>query len=93
LGQSLKKGLIVALVLGATLGIALSSAAQLGSGLDTNDWRLLVIVAPLTEEIFKGLSILIVAWFMWKTIPSSRYGAALEAVTGLGFAVLRRSFT
>lgn len=87
LGRGLKKGLIVALVLGATLSMALSLAAQLGSGLDTNDWPLMAIVAPLTEEIFKGLSILIVARFMWKTIPSSRYGAALGAATGLGFAI------
>ncbi len=87
IGKNLKKGLIVALALGATLSIAFSLLAQLAVGLAPTDWVLLVIVAPFTEEFFKGLAILIVAWYVWKTIPSRRYGAALGAATGLGFAI------
>jgi|GEM_PF-3480158 len=83
----LKKGLLLALLLGATLSFALSFVVQLATGLPATDFALLAIVAPISEEIFKGLSILIVAIFIWKTIPSRRYGALLGAAAGLGFSL------
>jgi len=46
-----------------------------------------VIVAPLTEEPFKALSVLIVVLLMWKTIPNRRWAAAVGASAGLGFAI------
>ncbi len=47
-----------------------------------------VSIYPLFEEAFKGLSMFLVAWLMWKTVPSRRYGALLGAASGLGFAVV-----
>lgn len=87
MGRSPKTGLFVALILGATLSIVLSIVVQLATGLPTADWVLLVIVAPITEEPFKALSILLVVLFMWRTIPNRRWAAALGAATGMGFAI------
>jgi RsiW-degrading membrane proteinase PrsW (M82 family) len=87
LNEKPKKGLIVALILGATLSFILSFVIQLATGMPATDFALLSIIAPVSEEIFKGLSILLVALFIWKTLPSRRYGAALGAATGLGFAI------
>ena len=83
----LKKGLIIAMILSATLSFALSFVAQLAAGVPSTDWTLLALIAPVTEEIFKGLSILIVALFIWTTIPNRRHGALLGAATGLGFSI------
>ena len=83
----LKKGGIIALILGATLTFALSFVAQLATGLPSTDAGLLIIIAPITEELFKAISILIAALFIWKTIPSRRHGALLGAASGLGFAI------
>lgn len=83
----LKKGLIIALILGATLSMALSFVTQLATGIPNTNWALLSLIAPITEEIFKGLSILIVAFVVWKTIPSRRHGALLGGATGLGFSI------
>jgi len=83
-GKSLKKGLIMGLILGATLTIVITLIVELFTG----DSALVnVVVAPFMEETFKALSIFLVVWFMWKTIPSRRYGAALGAAVGLGFAL------
>ncbi len=86
-GNSLKKGLILALVLGATLSFALSLVVQLATGMSSTDFVLLAVVAPITEEIFKGLSILIVALYVWKRVPTRRHGAVLGAAAGLGFSI------
>lgn len=83
----LRKGLIIALILAATLSFSLAFVAQLATGLPSSDWVLLSLIAPVTEEIFKGLSILIAAVFVWKTVPSRRHGALLGAAAGLGFSV------
>lgn len=45
------------------------------------------IFAPILEELFKALGVLVVVLFMWKMIPNRRYGAALGAAAGLGFGV------
>jgi len=68
----LKKGAVIGLILGATLSLALSFVLQLATSLPTTSWALLALIAPITEEIFKALSILIVAVFIWKKIPSRR---------------------
>ena len=86
-GASVKKGVIFALILAATLSFALSFVVQLATGISATNWALLAVIAPFTEEIFKGLSILIVAVFIWKTIPSRRHGALLGAAAGLGFSI------
>ncbi len=83
----LKKGLIIALILSATLSFGLSFVTQLATGIPVTNVALLGFIAPFTEEIFKGLSIVIVAVFIWKTIPSRRYGALLGAAAGLGFSI------
>lgn len=86
LSKSPTTGLLLALILGATLSFALSFVAQLpAAGLGIN--VIGVSIAPFTEEIFKGVSILIVALFVWKAIPSRRYGALLGAAAGLGFSI------
>jgi RsiW-degrading membrane proteinase PrsW (M82 family) len=79
------KGLLVALILGATLSIVLSLVVQLALGVGGIVFG--VIVAPFTEEPFKALSVVIVALFVWKTIPNRRYGAALGTAAGLGFGI------
>lgn len=83
-GNGLKKGVIIALVLAATLSFALSFIVQLATGITATSWVLLAVIAPISEEIFKGLSIFIVAIFIWKTIPSRRHGALLGAAAGFG---------
>jgi hypothetical protein len=86
LAQSTRNGLLVALILGASLSIGASLGLELifsfvgVAGFAT--------IFPLFEEFFKGLSIFLVAWFMWKTIPSRRYGALLGASAGFGFAIV-----
>ncbi len=84
--QSPRKGLLVAFILSASMGIGLSLGFELllvGVGIAG-----FVSIYPLFEEAFKGLSIFLVAWLLWKTIPSRRYGALLGAASGLGFAVV-----
>jgi RsiW-degrading membrane proteinase PrsW (M82 family) len=48
---------------------------------------LLIVIAPITEEVFKTISMLLAALFIWKTIPNRRHGALLGAASGLGFAI------
>jgi RsiW-degrading membrane proteinase PrsW (M82 family) len=45
------------------------------------------VFAPLLEEPLKALGILVAVFFVWKTIPNRRYGAALGAAAGLGFGI------
>lgn len=84
MARNFRKGLVLALILGATLSIVLSLIFELLIGVTP---AAIATVDPLLEEIFKGLSILLVALFVWKLIPSRRYGAILGASTGLGFAI------
>jgi hypothetical protein len=84
LTKSPRNGLIVALILSATMGVGLSFVIELALiGVGVAGF---VSIFPLFEEFLKGLSIFLVAWLMWKTIPSRRYGALLGAASGLGFA-------
>lgn len=46
----LKKGVIIALILGATLSFALSFVVQLATGLSSTSWALFAVVAPVTED-------------------------------------------
>jgi RsiW-degrading membrane proteinase PrsW (M82 family) len=88
LRRSVKSGLIVALILGATLSVGLSVLFELLTGIGGVGGVVeIATVFPFWEEVFKGLSILLVALLLWKTIPSRRYGAVLGASTGLGFAI------
>src|SRR4030042_607522 len=83
----LKKGAVIGLILGATLSLALSFVLQLSTGMPAASWALLALIAPITEEIFKALSILLVAVFIWKAIPSRRHGALVGASIGIGFSI------
>jgi RsiW-degrading membrane proteinase PrsW (M82 family) len=74
------------LVLGATLSFALSFVVQL-QAIGVGIAAIAILLAPITEEIFKGLSILIVTLLVWKAIPNRRYGALLGAAAGLGFSL------
>jgi protease PrsW len=84
--MGIKNGLIIALVLGATLSILLSLILEIAVGA-TNSIAGAAIGMPVLEELCKGLSLIIVAFFIWKTIPNRRYAAALGAAIGLGFAI------
>jgi len=68
------------------VGFLLSYFAQLAL-IPLGTIPLVTLFAPLTEEPFKAVGMLIVALFMWKVIPNRRYGAALGAAAGLGFAI------
>ena len=83
---SLKKGLIVGLILGASISLVLSLVLELA--LSAAGVVGFMTIFPLFEEFAKGLSIFIVAFFLWKGIPSRRYGALLGASVGLGFAII-----
>ena len=83
---SVKKGLVVALILGAILSALVSIIIETATGV-ANTAIGAALLQPFIEQIFKGLSIVIVAWFIWKIIPNRRYGAVLGAATGLGFSI------
>jgi len=83
---------IIAFALGAILGVAFPLAVNtafssvFGSG---GGWATSIFIAPfLTEEVSKGACVLIVALALPRVIPNRRYGAALGATTGLGFAIM-----
>lgn len=84
--NNLRAGLLVSLVLAAVVGFLLSLVVQLALS-SAGTVALVVVLAPLTEEPFKAVGMLVVALFMWKVIPNRRYGAALGAAAGLGFAI------
>ena len=68
------------------MGIGLSLLLELAFGFAGTTG--FYTIFPLFEEFFKGLSIFLVAWLLWKAIPSRRYGAMLGAASGLGFAIV-----
>jgi len=86
-GKSPKVGLAVSLVLAALVGLGLSMLVQLALLPVGGIVAMTVFFAPLTEEPFKALGMIIVAYLMWKSVPNRRYGAALGAAAGLGFGV------
>lgn len=86
-GKSPKVGLAVSLVLAALVGLGLSMLVQLALLPMAGIVAMTVFFAPLTEEPFKALGMIIVAYLMWKSVPNRRYGAALGAAAGLGFGV------
>jgi hypothetical protein len=83
---NLKLGLIVSLILGASLAIGLSLVLELA--LSAAGIVGFFTIFPLFEEFLKGLGIFIVFIFIWKNIPSRRHGALLGASAGLGFAIV-----
>jgi RsiW-degrading membrane proteinase PrsW (M82 family) len=81
-----RNGLLVAMILSGSMGIGLSLLLEFAlSGVGTAGF---VSIFPLIEEVFKGLSVFLVVWLMWKSIPSRRYGALIGAASGLGFAIV-----
>ena len=86
LGKSPRNGLLVALLLGASLSTGLSVIFELA--LSSVGIAGYISIFPLFEEFFKGLSSFLVASLMWKSIPNRRYGALLGAASGLGFAIV-----
>jgi RsiW-degrading membrane proteinase PrsW (M82 family) len=86
IGGSLKKSLIVGLILGASISLVLSLVLELA--LSAAGVVGFMTIFPLFEEFAKGLSIFTVAYFLWKGIPSRRYGALLGASVGFGFAII-----
>lgn len=83
---------IIAFALGSILGIAFPLAVNsafssaLGPGAS---WITSVFIAPFfTEEISKAVCMLIVAFALVRVFPNRRYGAAIGAATGLGFAIM-----
>ena len=84
--MSIRKGLIIGLVLSATLSILVSLLLETAVNASKSVAGI-VIGMPILEEISKGISLIIVAFFIWKIIPNRRYAAALGAAIGLGFAI------
>jgi RsiW-degrading membrane proteinase PrsW (M82 family) len=85
LSKSVRLGLIFALTFSAFVGFPIALAIEysaLASGI-----ALVIVIAPLVEEPVKAISMLVVAFFFWRAVPSRRYGAALGAASGLGFGV------
>jgi RsiW-degrading membrane proteinase PrsW (M82 family) len=84
--NGLGRGLLVSFVLAAVVGFLLSFFLELPF-IPLGAYPLAAVIGPFTEEPFKAVGMLIVAFFMWKAIPNRRYGAALGAAAGLGFAI------
>jgi RsiW-degrading membrane proteinase PrsW (M82 family) len=75
-------------ILGGAYPLAVNNAFTALFG-PTGVWATAVFVAPfLTEEISKGACILVVALALVRVFPNRRYGAAIGAATGLGFAIM-----
>jgi RsiW-degrading membrane proteinase PrsW (M82 family) len=90
LRRNVRLGLLVGLVFSGSIGLLVSFLLELpllpaGIVLDT-------ILGPLIEEPVKALSILIVAFAVWRAVPTPRYGAALGAASGLGFGLVESAF-
>jgi RsiW-degrading membrane proteinase PrsW (M82 family) len=82
----------IAFALGGILGIAyplaVNTAFSAAFG-DAASWATPLFIAPfLTEEISKGVCMLVVAFALVRVLPNRRYGAAIGAATGLGFAIM-----
>ncbi len=86
--NSLRNGLLVSLILAASIGFLLSFFIELALLPSVGGIATIVFIAPLIEELSKALGMLAVAFFMWKARPNRRYGAVLGAAAGLGFGVL-----
>lgn len=86
-GKTPTAGLLVSLIFSATAGLGLTLVIQIPLLAALGLVPVTIFFAPLTEEPVKALGMLIVFFFMWKTIPNRRYGAALGAASGLGFGV------
>jgi len=84
--NNLRVGLVVSLVLAALVGFLLSYFVQLAL-MPLGIIAIVAMFAPLTEESFKAIGMLVVALFVWKSVPNRRYGAALGAAAGVGFAI------
>ena len=86
-GKTPTTGLLVSLIFSATAGLGLTLIIQIPLLAALGLVPVTILFAPLIEEPVKALGMLIVFFFMWKTIPNRRYGAALGATSGLGFGV------
>lgn len=84
--KNLRGGLLVSLILAAVVGFLLSYFVQLAL-IPLGTVTIVAVFAPLTEEPFKAVGMLIVAFLMWKFVPNRRIGVAIGAAAGLGFAV------
>ncbi len=52
-----------------------------------NRWIGSIFLAPPVEEAVKGLSVVVVALFIPRSMPNRRYAAAFGAAAGLGYAL------
>jgi len=82
-------GVLIALVLGAFLGlvVALGINKAILAGIGQSHWLLPVFIAPILEEIIKAICMLAVAIAIPRAFPNRRYGVLLGATTGLGFGI------
>ena len=82
---------LIAFATGAILGVAfplaLHSAVSPALG-PAASWATGIFVAPFSEEIPKFSCMLVVAYALPRVYPNRRYGAAIGATTGLGFAIM-----
>jgi RsiW-degrading membrane proteinase PrsW (M82 family) len=84
LSKSVRFGLVFALIFSATAGFLFAYAIEYPI---PSSIALVALIAPLVEEPVKAISMLIVAFFFWRAVPSRRYGAVLGAASGLGFGM------
>jgi len=82
--RSVRFGLLIALIFSATAGFLIAFAIEYPI---PPSIALITVIAPLIEEPVKAISMFIVAFYVWRAMPSRRYGAALGAASGLGFGV------
>lgn len=85
--QERNRGLLVAFFMGAMLSFLLAFGVETALEPATGLGWMLTVVAPIVEELTKVLGVLVVALFVWRTIPDRRHGAVLGATVGFGFGV------
>jgi RsiW-degrading membrane proteinase PrsW (M82 family) len=87
--QERNRGVFLSFITSGILGFLLAFLIELifTSAIGT-DWRLVVVLGPVTEELTKSSGLLIVGFFVWKMIPDRRHSVALGAAAGFGFGLV-----
>ncbi|MEM2110830.1 MAG: PrsW family glutamic-type intramembrane protease [Candidatus Bathyarchaeia archaeon] len=83
-------GFLIPLVFSGFFGIliALGINNAILPALGQAGWLLLVVIAPIIEEITKALCMLFVVYAIAGMFPNRRYGAFVGAAAGLGFGTM-----
>lgn len=88
-GKSLRRGLLISLLVAAIAGFSLAYVIETYViSPVVGPVALTAIFAGLIVEPCKTLGIFVAVYLVWRTLPTRRYGAVLGATAGLGFGVL-----